>query len=246
MKDEVLTKSQKILKLYTALQPTRLFFIRKSVRVYKKDRYLRFFSMYLLYQIVDSKLIKNLHFIWQSCALSVICDKSHLVTLNGAKYELQHWSHKCKKRQLRSPQTKDRCVAWWQRDTRKWQRYKKRHLYSVTTDEEERSQTGHVNSITLNTLRKVNKGGGYCHKKNLILPPCWLLTGDPHPVLIPHTLQAASQISVIVHISFPIQQEWTGWNKPTFGQKKLLNSCEISGSHSGKFEDNCLIGCYTA
>jgi hypothetical protein len=34
----------------------------------------------------------------------------------------------------------------------------------LSTDEEERgSQTGDVNSVTLNMLRKVNKGGGYCH-----------------------------------------------------------------------------------
>jgi hypothetical protein len=36
---------------------------------------------------------------------------------------------------------------------------------SVTTDEEERgSQTGDVNSVTLNMLGKVNKDGRYCHK----------------------------------------------------------------------------------
>ena len=39
-------------------------------------------------------------------------------------------------------------------------------------DEEERSQTRDVNSVTLNMLRKVNKGGGYCHKIfEFSLPP---------------------------------------------------------------------------
>jgi len=55
-------------------------------------------------------------------------------------------------------------------------------------DEEERSQTRDVNSVTLNMLRKVNKGGGYCHKIfEFSLPPFLppspsLLCGDwRHP-----------------------------------------------------------------
>jgi hypothetical protein len=78
-------------------------------------------------------------------------------------------------------------------------------------DEEERSsQTGDVNSVTLNMLGKVNKGGGYCHKIfEFSLPPYCVATGDIHPVLIPHTLLEASQTSVAeVRLSFLVQSWW--------------------------------------
>lgn len=80
-------------------------------------------------------------------------------------------------------------------------------------DEEERSQTRDVNSVTLNMLRKVNKGGGYCHKifefslpPSFPPPPYCVATGDIHPVLIPHTLLEASQTSVAeVRLSLPVR-----------------------------------------
>jgi hypothetical protein len=47
--------------------------------------------------------------------------------------------------------------------------------------EERGNQTGDVNSITLNALRKVNKGGGYCHKIFEFSLPLTLLCGDLRP-----------------------------------------------------------------
>jgi hypothetical protein len=67
-------------------------------------------------------------------------------------------------------------------------RYKKRRSFNAITDEEERgSQTEDVNSITLNTLRKVNKGGGYCHKIFEFSFPPTLLCVNWRPPPCPNT-----------------------------------------------------------